>query len=106
MQDWDFPHFTNTLDVNLPGFYKHMVTFQAVEIQISGINYFDSSLLPIINFIWINTSWNMFLLSTLYYFIFRKMVQLWSYIFGANLGSKYVEESNIFSTDKLWTIHG
>ena len=36
MQDWDFPHFTNTLDVNLPGFYKHMVTFQAVEIQISG----------------------------------------------------------------------
>ena len=36
MQDWDFPHFTNTLDVNLPGFYKHMVNFQAVEIQISG----------------------------------------------------------------------
>ena len=36
MQDWDFPHFTNTLDVNLPGFHKHMVNFQAVEIQISG----------------------------------------------------------------------
>ena len=36
MQDWDFPHFTNTLDVNLPGFYKHMVHFQALEIQISG----------------------------------------------------------------------
>ena len=36
MQDWDFPHFTNTLDVNLPGFYKHQVTFNAVEIQISG----------------------------------------------------------------------
>uniref|UniRef100_A0A0K2VA05 Transmembrane protein 117 n=3 Tax=Lepeophtheirus salmonis TaxID=72036 RepID=A0A0K2VA05_LEPSM len=36
MQDWDFPHFTNTLDVNLPGFHKHEVLFQAVEIQISG----------------------------------------------------------------------
>lgn len=36
MQDWDFPHFTNTLDVNLPGFYKHMVDFQSVELQISG----------------------------------------------------------------------
>ena len=36
MQDWDFPHFTNTLDVNLPGFYKHMVHFQALEVQISG----------------------------------------------------------------------
>ena len=45
MQDWDFPHFTNTLDVNLPGFYKHMVTFQAVEIQISGkkLNFKDIS---------------------------------------------------------------
>jgi hypothetical protein len=37
MQDWDFPHFTNTLDVNLPGLNKHIVNFQAVEIQISGI---------------------------------------------------------------------
>lgn len=36
MQDWDFPHFTNTLDVNLPGLNKHVVNFQAVEIQISG----------------------------------------------------------------------
>ena len=36
MQDWDFPHFTNTLDVNLPGFYKHEVVFRTVEIQISG----------------------------------------------------------------------
>jgi hypothetical protein len=38
MQDWDFPHFTNTLDVNLPGFYKHEVVFPTVELQISG-NY-------------------------------------------------------------------
>lgn len=36
MQDWDFPHFTNTLDVNLPGFDKHIISFEAVEIQISG----------------------------------------------------------------------
>jgi hypothetical protein len=36
MQDWDFPHFTNTLDVNLPGFYKHEVVFPTVELQISG----------------------------------------------------------------------
>ena len=36
MQDWDFPHFTNTLDVNLPGFNKHIVSFEAVEIQFSG----------------------------------------------------------------------
>ena len=45
MQDWDFPHFTNTLDVNLPGFYKHMVTFQAVEIQISGTTKLQLNLL-------------------------------------------------------------
>ena len=36
MQDWDFPHFTNTLDVNLPGLNKHIISFEAVEIQISG----------------------------------------------------------------------
>ena len=36
MQDWDFPHFTNTLDVNLPGFHKHIIAFDTVEIQISG----------------------------------------------------------------------
>ena len=36
MQDWDFPHFTNTLDVNLPGLHKHIFNFQAVEVQISG----------------------------------------------------------------------
>lgn len=36
MQDWDFPHFTNTLDVNLPGFHRHEISFQAVEIEISG----------------------------------------------------------------------
>ena len=36
MQDWDFPHFTSTLDVNLPGFHKHTVKFHAVEIEISG----------------------------------------------------------------------
>ena len=36
MQDWDFPHFTNTLDVNLPGFHKHIINIDTVEIQISG----------------------------------------------------------------------
>ena len=36
MQDWDFPHFTNTLDVNLPGLHKHIFNFQAAEVQISG----------------------------------------------------------------------
>ncbi len=36
MQDWDFPHFTNTLDINLPGYNKHTVSFQTVEIEISG----------------------------------------------------------------------
>ncbi len=36
MQDWDFPHFTNTLDVNLPGWNKHEVSFRAVELQIGG----------------------------------------------------------------------
>lgn len=70
MQDWDFPHFTNTLDVNLPGFYKHMVTFQAVEIQISGINNVDSSLLTtsrvcVMDYISLNT---------IHYFKFRQMV--------------------------------
>ncbi len=36
MQDWDFPHFTDTLDVNLPGLNMHLVNFDALEIQISG----------------------------------------------------------------------
>ena len=36
MQDWDFPHFTSTLDVNLPGFNKHIISFDAMELQISG----------------------------------------------------------------------
>lgn len=36
MQDWDFPHFTNTLDVNLPGLNKQSISIEAVEIQISG----------------------------------------------------------------------
>ncbi|XP_059080280.1 transmembrane protein 117-like isoform X2 [Tigriopus californicus] len=36
MQDWDFPHFTNTLDVNLPGYHKHQLSISAVEIEISG----------------------------------------------------------------------
>ena len=36
MQDWDFPHFTSTLDVNLPGFNKHIISFDAMQIQISG----------------------------------------------------------------------
>ena len=39
MQDWDFPHFTNTLDVNLPGLNGHSFSFRTAEVQISGKNY-------------------------------------------------------------------
>ena len=35
-QDWDFPHFTKTLDVNLPGFNRHEISFKFIEIEISG----------------------------------------------------------------------
>ena len=42
MQDWDFPHFTNTLDVNLPGFHKHIFNFEAVDIQFSGNFHFNT----------------------------------------------------------------
>ena len=45
MQDWDFPHFTNTLDVNLPGWNKHEVSFSAVELKISGTQTRDCSFL-------------------------------------------------------------
>ena len=36
MQDWDFPHFTNTLDVLLPGLHKHVFSIELAEVQISG----------------------------------------------------------------------
>ena len=36
MQDWDFPHFTSTLDVKLPGVDAHEISFRAVQIEISG----------------------------------------------------------------------
>ena len=96
MQDWDFPHFTNTLDVNLPGFYKHMVTFQAVEIQISGKHILITQMLFLSNII---CSINLTLHDTpTPNFISRKVVQLWTSSFGANFGSEYVEESDLVQT--------
>ena len=91
MQDWDFPHFTNTLDVNLPGFYKHMVTFQAVEIQISG----EHILMFWCGFYSINLRLHD---TPTPKFISRKVVQLWTSSFGANFGSEYVEESDLVQT--------
>ena len=96
MQDWDFPHFTNTLDVNLPGFYKHMVTFQAVEIQISGEHTIMCRCCFLYNII---CSINLRLHDTpTPKFISRKVVQLWTSSFGANFGSEYVEESDLVQT--------
>ncbi|KAK3876282.1 hypothetical protein Pcinc_018936 [Petrolisthes cinctipes] len=36
MQDWDFPHFTSTIDVNLPGFSTHILHWKYARISVTG----------------------------------------------------------------------
>ena len=36
MQDWDFPHFTTTLHVNLPGFSVATLKWKYAEVDITG----------------------------------------------------------------------
>jgi hypothetical protein len=36
MQDWDFPHFTTTLHVNLPGFSVATLNCKYAEVNITG----------------------------------------------------------------------
>jgi hypothetical protein len=36
MQDWDFPHFTTTLHVNLPGFRVATLKWKYAEVDITG----------------------------------------------------------------------
>ncbi|XP_064113173.1 transmembrane protein 117-like isoform X2 [Macrobrachium nipponense] len=36
MQDWDFPHFTSTIDVNLPGFSTHTLHWKYARTSITG----------------------------------------------------------------------
>jgi hypothetical protein len=36
MQDWDFPHFTTTLHVNLPGFSVATLNWKYAEVDITG----------------------------------------------------------------------
>ncbi|KAK8739321.1 hypothetical protein OTU49_003576 [Cherax quadricarinatus] len=36
MQDWDFPHFTSTIDVNLPGFSTHILHWKYAKTSITG----------------------------------------------------------------------
>ncbi|XP_076069426.1 transmembrane protein 117-like isoform X2 [Oratosquilla oratoria] len=36
MQDWDFPHFTSTIDVNLPGFSTHTLHWKYLKISMTG----------------------------------------------------------------------
>lgn len=40
MQDWDFPHFTTTLHVNLPGFSVASLQWKYADFTFSGINFF------------------------------------------------------------------
>jgi len=36
MQDWDFPHFTSTIDVNLPGFSTHTLHWKYAKLSFTG----------------------------------------------------------------------
>lgn len=36
MQDWDFPHFTTTLHVNLPGFSVATLEWKYAEVHLTG----------------------------------------------------------------------
>ncbi|XP_045119048.1 transmembrane protein 117-like isoform X2 [Portunus trituberculatus] len=36
MQDWDFPHFTSTIDVNLPGFSTYILRWKYAKISVTG----------------------------------------------------------------------
>ncbi|KAA0190175.1 hypothetical protein HAZT_HAZT009056, partial [Hyalella azteca] len=36
MQDWDFPHFTSTVDVNLPGFSTHTLHWRWAKLSFTG----------------------------------------------------------------------
>ena len=36
MQDWDFPHFTQTIDVNLPGFSTHILHWKYAKVSVTG----------------------------------------------------------------------
>lgn len=37
MQDWDFPHFTTTLHVNLPGFSVATLEWKYAEVNLTGM---------------------------------------------------------------------
>nr|CAD7442041.1 unnamed protein product [Timema bartmani] len=39
MQDWDFPHFTTTLHVNLPGFSVATLQWKYAEVDITGVRF-------------------------------------------------------------------
>lgn len=43
MQDWDFPHFTTTLHVNLPGFSVATLQWKYAEVDVTGINHYFMS---------------------------------------------------------------
>lgn len=36
MQDWDFPHFTTTLHINLPGFSVATLEWKYAEVHLTG----------------------------------------------------------------------
>ena len=36
MQDWDFPHFTSTIDVNLLGFSTYILRWKYAKISVTG----------------------------------------------------------------------
>lgn len=36
MQDWDFPHFTTTVHINLPGFSVATLEWKYAEVNLTG----------------------------------------------------------------------
>jgi len=96
MQDWDFPHFTNTLDVNLPGFHKHIINIDTVEIQISG-KWFNYGIIFLVMIFDLNMWKNQ---------IFYYPEKYGQYIATEHKVYTVTNESILMTNDhELWTFH-
>ncbi len=101
MQDWDFPHFSNPLAVNLSGFRVASLNFRFLQIRITGSfklisPFHERSRHAMSSFMPIHAN------AVLSH---RKMVQLRCHSGCDDLGPEHVEESVLLSAGRLWTVY-